>query len=230
MRLAVIIPTLNEEAALARTLESLLAQKSDLDNLVVVDGRSTDGTLVVAHKLKVEILIVGKPGRGVQVATAVRLMDHDVILVAHADMIVPAGGLALLRQRLAEEPDCPGGCFGHRFDSPSRLLRWTERWDERRARRGMSYGDQAQFFRRALLEEQGGYPEQPIMEDVELSRRLKRLGRPIYLDCPVVVSPRRYDRLGWLLTTLANFHIRLIYRLFGKRACAALHRLYYGRR
>jgi rSAM/selenodomain-associated transferase 2 len=229
MRLAVIIPTLNEKVAIAATLESLLAQKPHFDILVVADGGSTDGTLAVADQHGATIVTVGKPGRGNQVATALRHLDHDVVLIVHADAIVPAGALALLRERLAELPDCPGGCLGHRFDSPSRLLRWTEWWDERRARRGMSYGDQAQFFRRARLEEQGGFPAQPIMEDVELSRRLKRLGHPIYLDCPVIVSPRRYAQLGWLRTTLGNFLIRLTYRLFGQRACAAIHRYYYGR-
>ncbi|MEX0675892.1 MAG: TIGR04283 family arsenosugar biosynthesis glycosyltransferase [Pirellulales bacterium] len=230
MRLAVIIPTLNEEAAIAQALESLLAQKNDLDLVIVADGGSTDGTLAVAQQHGATIVAVGKPGRGGQVAAALRELDHEVILIVHADMIVPSGALALVRQSLVEKPECPGGCLGHRFDGARRMLRWTEWWDERRARRGMSYGDQAQFFRRELLAAHGGFPDQPIMEDVELSRRLKRLGRPIYLDCPVVVSARRYARLGWLRTTLANFLIRLAYRLCGLRACQAIYRHYYGRR
>lgn len=230
MRLAVIIPTLNEEAKIARTLDSLFAQKNHLDLVVVADGGSTDGTLALAREHGATIVAVGKPGRGGQVAAALGQLDHEMILIVHADMIVPDGALALVRQNLAKNPDCPGGCLGHRFDSSRRLLRWTEWWDERRARRGVSYGDQAQFFRRDLLATQGGFPNQPIMEDVELSRRLRRLGRPTYLDCPVLVSDRRYARLGWFRTTLANFLIRVAYRLCGLRACQAIYRNYYPRR
>lgn len=229
MRLAVIIPTLNEQADLARALDSLSAQQSDFDALIVADGGSTDDTLSVAAAHGATIVAVGRPGRGGQVAAALRGLEHDVVFVAHADMIVPAGALARMRQRLAAAAKCPGGCLGHRFDGAWRSLRWVEWWDRRRARRGMSYGDQGQFFRRAMLEQQGGYPDQPIMEDVELSRRLKRLGRPLYLDCPVVVSARRYRRLGWLRTTLVNFLLRVAYRVGGLRACESLHRRYYGR-
>ena len=227
MRLAVIIPTLNEQATIGRALESLAAQTTGRDAIFVADGGSTDATLALASRQGATIIAVGTSGRGNQVAAALSHIDHDVVLIAHADMIVPAGAFDLLRSRLTDEPDRPGGCLGHKFDSSSRLLRWTEWWDQRRARRGMSYGDQAQFFRRQRLEEQGGFPNQPIMEDVELSRRLKRLGRPLYLDCPVTVSARRYARLGWLRTTIANFMIRLVYRFGGLRSCAAIHRHYY---
>lgn len=229
MRVAVIIPTLNEVDAIGPLLEAIAAQTRPGDELIVADGGSTDGTLVVAHRLRVRIVISGRKGggRGRQIAVTLMAVEAEVVIVLHADMTIPPDALDRVREHLASHPDCPGGCLGHRFDASGRLLRLTERWDERRARRGMSYGDQAQFFRRELLETVGGFPDQPILEDVELSRRLRRLGRPAYLDCPVVVSARRFRRLGWLRTIIGNFFIRVAYRLFGVRACRALYRVYY---
>lgn len=229
MRIAVIIPTLNEEAALCKTLESVISQTTDDDSVIVADGGSVDRTPDLASQYGATLVSVGSRGRGTQIAAALRHVDDGVVLIVHADMIVPAGALPAIRRRFAERPKCPGGCLGHRFDSANRLLRLTEWWDERRARRGTSYGDQAQFFRRKLLESQGGFPDQPIMEDVELSRRLRRLGTPVYLDCPALVSARRFDRLGWCQTILANFLLRLVYRLCGLRACEMIYRRYHGR-
>jgi GT2 family glycosyltransferase len=94
----------------------------------------------------------------------------------------------------------------------------------------MSYGDQAQFFRREMLDRQGGFPDQPIMEDVELSRRLRCLGNPVYLDHPALVSARRFTQLGWCRTILANCMLRIVYRMFGWRACETIYRRYYRRK
>jgi glycosyltransferase involved in cell wall biosynthesis len=226
-RIAVIIPTLDEEATLGKTLESIMPQTLDGDHVIVADGGSTDGTLDLARQGGATVVSVDCRGRGTQIAAVLGDIDAGVILIVHADMVVPTDALAAIRQRLHDHSDCPGGCLGHRFDSSTCLLRWTEWWDERRARRGMSYGDQAQFFRREMLEAQGGFPDQPIMEDVELSRRLRRLGPPAYLDLPALVSARRFGRLGWCRTILANFLLRLVYKLCGLRACETLYRRYY---
>ena len=227
MRIVVIIPTLNEEAALGKTLDSICPEISDGDRVIVADGGSVDHTLDLARRYGATIIPVSSRGRGTQIATALRHVDDDIVLIVHADMIVPAGALSAIRRGLVKRPDCPGGCLGHRFDSASRLLRLTEWWDERRARRGMSYGDQAQFFRRKLLESLGGFPDQPIMEDVELSCRLRRLGTPVYLDCPALVSARRFIRIGWCRTILGNSCARLVYRLGGLRAAKAIYSYYY---
>lgn len=227
-RIAVVIPTLNEEVAIGAALESISRQKTDLDRVIIADGGSTDGTLATADRYGVTIVRVGRRGRGCQVHGALQNIVDDIVIIMHADMVVAPGALSLIRQKLEESPNCPGGCLGHRFDSTSWLFRLTEWWDTRRARRGLSFGDQAQFFRRERLDILGGFPDQPIMEDVELSRRLRRLGRPMYLDCPVVVSARRFTRLGWFRTVVANFGIRLVYRFCGLRASETLYRRYYA--
>jgi rSAM/selenodomain-associated transferase 2 len=227
-RLAVVIPTLNEEAVLAATLGSLAAQTEPATEIVVADGGSTDSTAALAKKHGARVIVTSKKGRGCQIAAALKQIDEDVDLIVHADMIVPTTALAMIRARLEADASCPGGCLGHRFDSPRSIYRWIESWDRRRARRGMSYGDQGQFFRRDLLERQGGFPDQAIMEDVELSRRLSRLRRPAYLDCPVLVSPRRLERLGWQRVVFHNLLFRFAYRCGGPRTCEAIHRRYYS--
>jgi rSAM/selenodomain-associated transferase 2 len=226
-RLAVVIPTLNEEAVLAATLNSLAAQTEPATEIIVADGGSTDGTVALADKHGARVIITSKKGRGWQIAAALTQIDPEIVLIVHADMIVPTTALAMIQARLEADASCPGGCLGHRFDSPRTIYRWIEWGDRRRALRGMSYGDQGQFFRRQLLERCGGFPNHPIMEDLELSRRLSRLGRPAYLDCPVLVSPRRFERLGWQRVVLHNLLLRFAYRCGGARACEAIYRRYY---
>jgi rSAM/selenodomain-associated transferase 2 len=227
LRIAVVIPTLNEQAALPATLDSLAAQSEPATKIVVADGGSTDETTVLAQKRGAVVIIAPKKGRGCQIAAALKQVDDEIVLVVHADMIVPPGAIAKIRKRLAEDAACPGGCLGHQLDNPRRIYRWIEWWDRCRARRGMSYGDQGQFFRRELLEKHGGFPDQPIMEDVELSRRLRRLGRLAYLDCPVIVSARRFERSGLWRVILRNWLFRLTYRCAGSSACAAIYQRYY---
>jgi rSAM/selenodomain-associated transferase 2 len=228
LRLAVVIPTLNEEGRLAITLRSVREQGDEAVQILVADGGSTDGTQDLAERYGAKVIVLARRGRGCQIAAAVAQLQEEIVLVVHADMSLPVGALALVRRWLADHPACPGGCLGHRFDSPKPFLRLVEWWDRRRARRGTSYGDQAQFFRRDLLERRGGFPDQPIMEDIELSRRLARLGPPAYLDYPVVVSARRFERLGCWQTVLTNLGLRLAYWCGGSRACEAIYRRYYA--
>jgi rSAM/selenodomain-associated transferase 2 len=222
-----VLPTLNEEQALRTTLDSIRAQLSEGVRLIITDGGSSDGTLAIAEQYAVSVVKCCQPGRGHQIAAALRRLREDVVLVLHADMILPAGAIERLRRFMKEHPSCPGGCFGHRFGSSRTLYRLVEAWDALRARFGVSYGDQAQFFRRNLIERQGGFPDQPLMEDVELARRLNALGRPAYLNYPVIVSPRRFERLGWTRAVLTNLALRTAHRLGGPAIGLRLYRWYY---
>jgi glycosyltransferase involved in cell wall biosynthesis len=225
--IAILIPTFNEDASLGRTLISVLSEITPHERLIVADGGSTDRTCRVAEQHGACLMQASRKGRGCQVAEALTHIDEDVVLIVHADMVLPEGTCERIRQWLVEHPDCPGGCLGHRFSGTRWVYRLVEGWDRRRGRRGISYGDQAQFFRRELLERHGGFPDQPIMEDLELSRRMLALGKPAYLDCPVVVSPRRFEHLGWWRTASTNLLFRLAYRMGGPRVCEKLHRRYY---
>jgi glycosyltransferase involved in cell wall biosynthesis len=227
LTLAVVVPTLNEAAVLPGLLASLRGQTRLPDRVVVADGGSTDGTANVGRRAGVEVLICPGRGRGGQIASAVATLAEDVVLVLHADMVLPPRAVAAVIEHLELHPGCPGGCLGHRFDRRSPLFRLIEWWDRRRARGGMSFGDQAQFFRREALVAVGGFPDQPMMEDVELSLRLQRLGHPAYLDVPVTVSARRYERHGWWKVWWANRRILRRYRREGPTAARAIYDEYY---
>lgn len=228
LTVAIVLPVLNEEQTLAGTLGSLLSQTVAPDRIVVSDGGSTDGTAAIAEKLGAHWVRAAAAGRGNQIAAGLEHCDEDVVVVAHADMHFPSDALERMQRALAESQDAPGGCFGHRFDASTLGLKIVERWDRFRARRlGVSYGDQGQFFRRQPLLQSGGFPPLPLMEDVELSRKLKSLGRPVYLDCPVTVSSRRFEKRGLIRCSLMNFGLRLAYRLFGTAGCQRLYRWYY---
>lgn len=229
LRLAVVVPTFNEAARLAATLESLRAQTAPPDRVIVVDGGSSDATASAAVTAGAEVFVARGRGRGGQVAAGVARATEDVVLVGHGDMLFPREALAAVRRALAGRPACPGGCLGHQFDSRRWVYRLVERADRMRAVRGVSYGDQAQFFRRDWLARVGGFPDQPIMEDVELARRIRALGRPLYLDLPVTVAARRFEERGVWRVLWENWTFRRAYRLRGLAACRDIYERYYRR-
>lgn len=225
---AVVIPTLNEADGLARALGSLAEQTKRADRVIVADGGSCDSTLAIADRFGARIVACPTAGRGNQIAFALRDVSEEIVVIGHGDMRFPINAVTAIWQHLSNNPDCPGGCLGHRFDSASWPLRLIELRDAQRARHGVSYGDQAQFFRLRQLESVGGFPDQPLLEDLELSHRLAQLGRPVYLETPVTVSARRFHRLGILRTVWRNWRLRRRYHREGLPACEQLYRLYYG--
>jgi rSAM/selenodomain-associated transferase 2 len=224
---AVVIPALNEANGLPLALTSLQQQRVRPDRVIVVDGGSQDRTAEIAQEYGATVLVSAARGRGNQTATGINAATEDVIVVGHADMVFPPDALVRIRCHLLSHPRCPGGCLGHRFATtrwPYRLIEW---FDHRRAAAGQSYGDQCQFFRRELLTTADGFPAQPILEDVELAARLRSLGRPAYLNCPVTVSPRRFERLGLVRTLWQNWQFRRAYRRGGVAATQAIFDRYY---
>jgi glycosyltransferase involved in cell wall biosynthesis len=208
---------LNEAPTLPATLESLLCQRAEWVALVVVDGGSTDRTVEVAQAIGVDCVSAPRAGRGFQISQGLENAISEIVLVAHGDMRFPGDACARIRRHLGSHPECPGGSLGHRFDSDRPIYRLIEWFDSRRARRGISYGDQAQFFRRRLIVDSGGFPSLPVMEDVELSQRLLRFGRAAYLNQPVIVSPRRFESQGFLRTAWRNWQCRYEFRRAERR-------------
>ena len=230
LTLAVLLPVKNEAAHLERTLRSLTAQSHPAERLLVIDGGSKDETSVVARQAGAAFQHHLDGGRGGQIAAGMARIQEDLVLIGHGDMRFPPRALARIREYMAAQQDCPGGCLGHRFASSRWRYRLLEWWDRRRGRRGCSYGDQAQFFRRQVLEQAGGFPDQPIMEDVELMRRLRHHGPLAYLDLPVTVSPRRFESRGWWRVVWENWQFRRAYRRQGVDACQMIFDRYYARR
>jgi rSAM/selenodomain-associated transferase 2 len=213
MRLAIVIPTLDEEPSLRRTLPLALAAA---DEAVVSDGGSTDGTLEVARALGVRI-VSGPPGRGGQLnrgAAAALEGGADILLFLHADTTLPAGAGRAVRDAAQ---GAAGGAFLVRFDVDSpkmRLGAWLVNHRTRLTR--LPLGDQAQFVTRDAFRELGGYRDWPILEDVDFAWRLKRrYGRKrlAVIESPVTTAARRFVEQGSFRTVATNWLIWLLYLL-----------------
>ena len=200
---SVIIPTLNEAACLAATLQRLAADSPA--EIIVCDGGSSDATVAIAER---SARLVRSPrGRAVQQNRGAAAAAGDVLLFLHADCWLQPGWLPLVH-RAARRLDFVAGCFRMRIDGDRRLYRLIERGGDLRAHRlGLPYGDQGIFLRRDLFERVGGFPPVSFMEDLMLMRRLRRLGRVHLLPHLVHVSPRRWERTGLMRQTLRNWTI-----------------------
>lgn len=211
MRLAIIIPTLDEEPSLRRTLPLALAAA---DEVVVSDGGSTDRTLEIARELGART-VSGPPNRGGQLNRGAEAVDSDVLLFLHADTLLPGEAGRAVRDAVAG--GAVGGAFLIRFDRDGFLYRLGSRVVNWRTRRVfMPLGDQAQFATREAFRELGGYREWPILEDLDFARRMRRRwsrDRLAVLPDPVVTSARRFARQGPVRTVLTNWLIWLLFLL-----------------
>jgi rSAM/selenodomain-associated transferase 2 len=190
---AVVLPVLDEEARLGQRLAELVG-RDWVREIVVVDGGSRDRTVEVAASVPGVRVLVAPRGRGPQMNAGTRATAAAVVLFLHADVQLPAGAGGLIATAL-EAPGVVAGAFrvrtvadgGRNWLGP--LLRFSDvrsRWTR------FPYGDQAVFVRRAAFEAVGGFPDQPLMEDIELSRRLWRVGRIVTVPAEVRVSARRH--------------------------------------
>ncbi|MGE0623131.1 MAG: TIGR04283 family arsenosugar biosynthesis glycosyltransferase [Pseudomonadales bacterium] len=222
VELSIVIPVLNDAPALARLLESLPLRTDPAIEILVVDGGSTDASVAVARQAGCRVL-TSAAGRGCQLNAGCRKAYGRWLWLLHADTDVPAAAVSYLR-RLGG----PGwGRFDVRFDAAGRGMRLVAAFMNWRSRTtGIATGDQGMFVHRRLLDAVHGVPEQPLMEDVELSRRLKRLGRPLCSDISLGTSPRRWQRDGIVSTILAMWGFRL--RYWWGEDPATLARAYYG--
>jgi rSAM/selenodomain-associated transferase 2 len=219
--LSIVIPTLDEEAVIATALANA---REHADEVLVSDGGSVDRTCAIVRDLGIEP-IVGAPGRGAQIRRATARASGEVILVQHADTLLPP--IAGRNVRDAVAAGAVGGGFLVRFTGGPAAYRLGERFVNWRTRVGrMPLGDQAQFATREALDAVGGFPDWPILEDVDLIRRLRRLGPLAVIPDPVSTSARRFTTRGgprtvalnWLLFSLyfAGVSPRRLARLYPK--------------
>lgn len=224
MRLAIVIPALNEAVNLSRLLPDLARGCPGVE-IVVVDGGSRDDTAAVVARLPGPRLLESARGRAVQMNHGAREAGGDTLLFLHADTRLPDGAARAIEQTLAE-PGVVGGRFDVRFDNERPLFRVIAWFMNTRSRAsGICTGDQAIFVRRADFEAVGGYPDIPLMEDIELSRRLKRRGNLRALRLRVTTSARKWEREGPLRTIGLMWALRFLH--FCGVAPARLHRWYY---
>ena len=209
-KISVIIPTLNEAAAIERTLACL----DGVDNLeaIVVDGGSADKTAALAGSRGARVL-QSNPGKAVQMNTGARAAAGDILVFLHADTQLPENFSHLIVSAL-NQSCVVAGAFRLSINSTRAGIRIIEHMANLRSRfLQLPYGDQAFFMRKVLFDEIGGFPDVPIMEDFILIRRLKNKGKIVLLPESVVTSPRRWLHFGILKTWLINQWIIIAYYL-----------------
>jgi rSAM/selenodomain-associated transferase 2/rSAM/selenodomain-associated transferase 1 len=209
-KLAVIIPTLNEAEMLRTTLPAVLAGQPD--EVIVADGGSVDGSIEVARQLGVKV-VQSSPGRGRQMNAGAKIATAAQLLFLHADTLPPPEYREVVGQTLAR-PDLAAGAFAFAIREQMRQRRTVERLVAARCRwLGNPFGDQGLFVRRDLFEALGGFVDWPLLEDVEIQRRLKRHGRLAITREAAATSGRRWQARGVWSTLWLNQRIMLGYYL-----------------
>ncbi|MCB7128328.1 MAG: TIGR04283 family arsenosugar biosynthesis glycosyltransferase [Candidatus Brocadiales bacterium] len=188
--ISVIIPALNEADTIAATLKAVTEQRwrSGRSEVIVVDGGSRDRTREIAGPYA--RVIEGKRGRAAQMNMGVRHASGDILLFLHADTVIPQGAFEEIAEGL-KRPGVTAGSFRLRFDTSRPFLGFLT-FFTRFGWWWARYGDQGLFLTRKTFEKLGGFKDIPIMEDVDIIRRLRRRGRLHIIQDPVVTSARRY--------------------------------------
>jgi rSAM/selenodomain-associated transferase 2 len=212
--ISVIIPIINEAKRLTVAVEQAWQVG---DEVIVVDGGSTDDSIELAKSLNCQF-ISSELGRGQQLNAGSELATGDVLLFLHADTSLPKIAKS---QLLDEFGKCDPnhlvkfyGGFHQRIEAPGWVYRWIERGNYFRARwQHLIYGDQGFFVSRELFESVGGFPDISLMEDFEISRRIGGVGSPALLPGPIVVDARRWRERGPIRLTCRNWLFAIGYRL-----------------
>jgi rSAM/selenodomain-associated transferase 2 len=210
--LSIIIPALNEAETIVPTLAPLQRWRGRDVEIIVVDGSSTDETVTLAQPLS-DRVETARRGRAPQMNAGAAVARGETLLFLHADTRLPEGGVELARDAVFHGQRV-WGRFDVRIDSRYPALRLVAVMMNLRSRlSGIATGDQAIFVRRREFERIGGFPDIPIMEDIALSRALRRLSRPVCLGIPVMTSGRLWERRGLMRTIFLMWRLRLAYFL-----------------
>ena len=190
--ISVIIPVYNEAKALPATLDQFQRQSGAYE-LIVVDGGSSDQTCTIAARYPEVQLLSASKGRASQMNAGARLAQGEWLLFLHADTLLPPNALL---QIAAASPHQAGG-FRHWFSGADWRLRLISILDNYRCRRThVIYGDQGLFVRRTLFHQLGGFPNQPILEDVAFCETLLTVTEPVILDDYVLTDSRKFVQMG----------------------------------
>ena len=207
MEIAYIIPTLNEEAYLSRTLDSVIAQTGE-KKIIVVDGGSHDETLEIALSYGCKT-IVSSPGRGSQMNQGAAAATKTGLLFLHADTILHKEASNEI-ERILCRPGVISGSFRLEFQPISRPLRLYA-FFSRINLPLFNFGDQGLFLLRSTFQAIGGFEEYPILEDVEIQQRLRSYGQFRKSHLPVVTSSRRFTKIGPISQQILNALILTAY-------------------
>jgi rSAM/selenodomain-associated transferase 2 len=209
---SIVMPAYNEEQALPHSLNALFRQEGTYE-VILVDGGSSDRTRAIAESFgftteadvrhgcpsvprSPRLILTASKGRASQMNAGAKVAQGEWLLFLHADTVLPAGAIRRLNAMHADQAIQAGG-FRHQFSCTDWRLRLISFLDNLRCRCSrIMYGDQALFVRRALFEHIGGFPNQPILEDVAICERLLKFTRPVLLSPAVVTDARKFVKMG----------------------------------
>ncbi len=211
LTVSVVIPVVGDNEVLARLLDRLRNLAAPPDEIIIVDGGSSAGCRSLARRFRC-IYVATRPGRGHQLHAGALRASGDILWFLHADAEPHADGVTLIRHH--QRDGAPGGFFAFRFTGPvtwyKRLLAHLINF---RTRYGIPYGDQGLFVARAAYDAVGGFADTPLFEEVPLVRKLRRRGSFAQVAASIGVSPRRWERDGWLQRSISNRLLALAYTL-----------------
>lgn len=221
--IAIVVPVLNE----AEFLHAVLSQLKGIaaNEVIFVDGGSTDGTDDLLRASGVQ-WVSSLAGRAAQMNCGASKTKSDILLFVHVDTAINSSHIEAIRHAMRDEK-IAGGRFDVHLSGTHPMFRVIEYMMNLRSRlTKISTGDQAIFVRRKVFERLGGFPDQPLLEDVEFSRKIKCAGRLASLRQCVETSSRRWEQHGVLRTIVLMWWLRLRYWMGADPA--RLWRLYYG--
>lgn len=208
MKISIVVPVLNEIETVAASLLPLQPLRSEAVQILVVDGGSADGTAQRCVPYA-DVVLFAQEGRAQQMNAGAALATGDVLLFLHADTLLPDGVLTLVRRAITKNR---WGFFPVRISGQPRALAIVAAMMNIRSRlSGIGTGDQAIFVTTHDFKAIGGFPNQRLMEDVELCKRLKRIGAPAIATEPVVTSGRRWETCGITSTIILMWQLRWAY-------------------
>lgn len=208
--ISVIVPMVDEESCIGRTLERLTQQEGSYE-VIVADGGSRDRS--VEHAKPYARVVVSEKGRACQMNRGAREARGEILLFLHADAHLESGAL-LAVEKAMQEKEIVGGCLTQAIESPRPFYRFLERSGTIRARGlRLFYGDQAIFVCKRIFDKLKGYPPTPLFEDLAFSRRLRREGKTVVLPKRVYTSARRWEAGGRFRGSLRNSLLLFLYGL-----------------